>query len=119
MPGRTEHCCGRQCGYSWRPTRKLPEAAVTGAPRAHGLAAGLSARALSEHGQSVRQVDARLQASPCTGGSMKSRRALLATIPFAASMTSAAYAAPVPCEGLASLHLPDTTITVAAVVPAG
>src|SRR5256714_9795520 len=80
---------------------------------------GFPARALSEQGQSVRPVDARLQASPSTGGSMKSRRALLATMPFAAVVTSGAFAAPIPCEGLASLHLPDTTITVAAVVPAG
>jgi feruloyl esterase len=50
---------------------------------------------------------------------MMSSRALLATMPFAAVVTSSAFAAPVPCEGLASLHLPDTTITVAAVVPAG
>src|SRR4030095_6045423 len=70
-------------------------------------------------GQSVRPVDARLQASPSEGGCMMSSRALLATMPFAAVVTSSAFAAPVPCEGLASLHLPDTTITVAAVVPAG
>jgi feruloyl esterase len=50
---------------------------------------------------------------------MKSRKALLATMPFAAVVTSGAFAAPIPCEGLASLHLPDTTISVAASVPAG
>ena len=50
---------------------------------------------------------------------MKPRRALLATMPFAAVAASGAFAAPTSCEGLASLHLPDTTITVAAVVPAG
>ena len=50
---------------------------------------------------------------------MKTRKALLATMPFAAVVTSSAVAAPIPCEGLASLQLPDTTITVAAVVPAG
>lgn len=50
---------------------------------------------------------------------MQPRRALLATMPFAAVVASSAFAAPTFCEGLASLHLPDTTITVAAVVPAG
>jgi hypothetical protein len=48
---------------------------------------------------------------------MKSRRLWLAT-PFAAVVTSSAFAA-IPCEEIASLQLPDTTITVAAVVPAG
>lgn len=50
---------------------------------------------------------------------MKPTRALLVTMPFAAVVGSSAFAAPISCEGLASLHLPDTTITVAAVVPAG
>lgn len=50
---------------------------------------------------------------------MKSTMALRAAMPFAALVASSAYAAPTSCERLASLQLPDTTITVAAVVPAG
>jgi hypothetical protein len=50
---------------------------------------------------------------------MKSRKALLVALPFAAVAASSALAAPIACEALASLQLPDTTITVAAVVPAG
>jgi hypothetical protein len=44
---------------------------------------------------------------------------LLAALPIAAVAASGAFATPIPCEALASLHLPDTTITMAAVVPAG
>jgi hypothetical protein len=44
---------------------------------------------------------------------------LLAALPIAAAAASGAFATPIPCEALASLHLPDTTITVASVVPAG
>lgn len=50
---------------------------------------------------------------------MNPRRALLAAATIAAVVTTSAFAAPTPCDGLASLQLPDTTITVAAVVPAG
>ena len=50
---------------------------------------------------------------------MKSTMALLVAMPFAALAASGADAAPTSCERLASLQLPDTTITVAAVVPAG
>ena len=50
---------------------------------------------------------------------MKLRKAVLAAVPFAAVGVSNALATPISCAGLASLRLPDTTITVAAVVPAG
>jgi len=50
---------------------------------------------------------------------MKSTRALVAALPFVSVAASGAFAAPISCEALASLQLPDTTITVAAVVPAG
>ena len=41
------------------------------------------------------------------------------TFALAGALGSSAQAAPASCESLASLVLPDTTITVAAVVPAG
>ena len=50
---------------------------------------------------------------------MKPTKSLLATATLATAVTTSAFAAPTPCDGLASLQLSDTTITVAAVVPAG
>ena len=79
---------------------------------------GFLALQLSGCGQFCPHVDERL-GSPRRGVPMMETRFPAAACVIAVTMSGGALAAPRSCESLASLHLPDTTITVAAVVAAG